>query len=217
EGKGGEIEAGLRRFDGEYRWFFFRFEPLRDDRGNIIRWYGTSTDIEGIKRAEDALRRSEAYLAEAQRLSLTGSFGWKVASRQMFWSEETYRILGYDPATGPTIDLVIQRVHPDDLDLVQRAIDRASQGAPDIDVSHRLLMPDGSVKHVKVLAHAATDQSSEPEYIEALMDVTAAKRAEEALQNTQAELARAIRITTLGELAASISHDVNQPLPGLLT
>jgi PAS domain S-box-containing protein len=216
-GKGGEIEARLRRFDGEYRWFLFRFEPLRDDRENIIRWYGSNTDIEDIRRAEDALRRSEAYLAEAQRLSLTGSFGWKVASRQMFWSEETYRILGYEPTSQPAIELLIQRVHPDDLALVQRAIDRASQGAPDIDVSHRLLMPDGSVKHVKVLAHAATDQSSEPEYIGALMDVTAAKRAEEALQNTQAELARAIRITTLGELAASISHEVNQPLTGIVT
>ena len=169
------------------------------------------------QRAEDALRRSETYLAEAQRLSRTGSFSWKIGTEEQVWSEEVFRIYEYDVAMKPTLDLVRQRSHPDDASLLQQVIERASGGEQNIDVTHRLLMPDGSVKHVKVLAHPAQDVENNVEYIGVLMDITAAKQAEEALQELHASLARVTRATTLGELTASIAHEVNQPLAAIVT
>jgi PAS domain S-box-containing protein len=210
-------EARLRRADGEYRWFLLRAVPLRDELGNIVKWYGTTTDIEDRKRAEEALRRSEAFLAKAQRLSRTGSFGWNVSSGQLFWSEETFRILGNDRATKPTVQLVLQRIHPDDIALVRQLIERASHDGKDWDLEHRLLMPDGSVKHLHVVAHASRDESGNLEFMGAVMDVTAAKRAEEELHQARADLAHVTRVTTLGELTASIAHEVNQPIAAVIT
>ena len=162
------------------------------------------------------LRRSEVYLTEAQRLSRTGSFGWNVNSGEIFWSEESFRIFGYDKALSPTVDMALQRVHPDDLALVQRTIDRASRDGKDIDLEHRLLLPDGSVKNIRVVARAIRDAAGQLEFNGALMDVTAAKRAEEELIRAQAELARAARVTILGELTASIAHEINQPLAAMV-
>jgi two-component system sensor kinase FixL len=169
------------------------------------------------QRAEYARRRSETYLAEAQRLSRTGSFSWKIATEEQYWSEEIFRIYEYDVAMKPTLDLVRQRSHPDDASLLQQAFERASSGEQNIDITHRLLMPDGSVKHVKVLAHPARDVADNVEYVGVLMDITAAKQAEEALQELQASLAHVTRVTTLGELTASIAHEVNQPLAAIVT
>src|SRR5262249_640286 len=169
------------------------------------------------KRAEEELRHSEAYLAEAQRLSRTGSFGWNVSNGEIFWSAETFRIFGYDKALSATLDMVLQRVHPDDLEFVQRTIDRASfGGGNDFDFEHRLLMPDGSVKHVHVVARALTNEPGHIEFVGAVTDGTAAKLAEERLHGTQAELAYATRVTALGELAVSIAHEVNQPLAAIV-
>ena len=156
-------------------------------------------ELKVLERTAD-LRRSEVYLTEAQRLSRTGSFGWNVSSGEIFWSEECFRIYGYDKAPYVTVDMVLQRTHPEDIALVQRTIDRASSDGKDLDYEHRLLMPDGSVKHVHVAARAVGDQSDQLEFIGALMDVTAAKQAEEELHKAQAELAHTTRVTTLGEL-----------------
>src|SRR6516162_9982983 len=101
--------------DGQYRWFLLRFNQLLDEQGQVAKWYGTATDIEERKQAEDSLRRSEVYLAEAQRVSHVGSFGWKVSTGELFWSEENYRILGYEPGTKPTQELIDQRIHPETL------------------------------------------------------------------------------------------------------
>ena len=169
------------------------------------------------QRAEDAWRRSETYLTEAQRLSRTGSFSWKIATEEQVWSEEIFRIYEYDFATKPTLDLVRRRSHPDDAAMLEQAFEQASSGAQIIDITHRLLMPDGSVKHVKVLAHPAQDKEDNVEYIGVLMDITAAKQAEEALQELQASLAHVTRVTALGELTASIAHEVNQPLAAIVT
>src|SRR5438132_9422112 len=206
----GKDEARVRRFDGEYRWFLFRAVPVRDERGKVIRWYGTNTDIEDRKRAEEKLRQSEGYLSEAQRLSHTGSFGWRISTGEILWSEETFQIFQYDRTTTPTVDLVLQRVHPQDAAFVKQTIEHASQDGKDFDFEHRLLMPDGSVKHVHVVAHALGDESGSVEFVGAVMDVTERKRAEEALRHTQAALARVTRVTTLGEMTASIAHEVNQ-------
>ena len=169
------------------------------------------------QQAEDAWRRSETYLTEAQRLSRTGSFSWNIATEEQVWSEEIFRIYEYDFATKPTLDLVRQRSHPDDASMLEQAFEQASSGAQNIDITHRLLMPDGSVKHIKVLAHPAQDMEDNVEYIGVLMDITAAKQAEEALQELQASLAHVTRVTALGELTASIAHEVNQPLAAIVT
>jgi PAS domain S-box-containing protein len=162
------------------------------------------------------LRRSEVYLTEAQKLSRTGSFGWNVKSGEIFWSDESFRIFGYDRALSPTIDMALQRVHPDDLAFMQRTIDRASSDGRNIDLEHRLLLPDGSVKNIRLVAHAVRDEAGQLEFNGALMDITAGKRAEEELIRAQAELARVARVTTLGELTASIAHEINQPLGAMV-
>jgi PAS domain S-box-containing protein len=210
-------EARLRGVDGKYRWFLGRAMALRDEAGNIVRWYGTAVDIEDRKRVEDALRRSEAYLAEAQRLSATGTFGWKVASDDVVWSEETYRIFGIDRADKPTIALVLQRVHPDDRELVRHELDRVAEGSHDFDVEHRLLMPDGLVKYLHVRSHRVKCESGDEEIVGAVMDVTAARDAQEALHAAQAELAHVNRVTTMGQLTASIAHEINQPITAVVT
>jgi len=130
------------------------------------------------KQAENALRRSEAYLAEAQRLSHTGSFGWKAASGEIQWSEETFRIFQYDPKTKPTVDLIVQRVYPDDTALVKEIIGRASQDGKDFDFEHRLRMPDASVKHVRIVARAEKGETGGLEFVGAVMDVTVLKEVE---------------------------------------
>jgi PAS domain S-box-containing protein len=215
-GTRGGLEARLRRFDGEYRWFLFRAEPLRDESGNIVKWYGSSTDIEDRKQAENALRQSEAYLAQAQRLSLTGTFGWRIATGENTWSTETFRIFGYDEASSATVDMVLARTHPEDRAAVQKAIDRASIDQNDYDHAYRLVMPDGSVKYVHAVARATRDVSGGIEFVGAVTDVTETKRAEERLHKAQAELAHVTRVTTLGELTASIAHEVNQPLAAVV-
>jgi signal transduction histidine kinase len=169
------------------------------------------------RRAEEKLRRSEAYLTEAQRLIRTGSFGRKITTGEIVWSKETFRIFGYDQTLSPTLDMVLQRVHPEDLALVRQSIDSASIEGIDFDYEHRLLMPDRSVKYVHVVAHTLSDASGSIELFGAVMDVTTAKRAAEELHKAQTELAHVTRMTTLGELVASISHEVNQPLTGIVT
>jgi C4-dicarboxylate-specific signal transduction histidine kinase len=192
--------------------------PLRDEAGNILNWYGTSIDIEERRRAEDALRRSETYLAEAQRLSNTGSFDWTVSTGQMLWSEETFRIFQYDRTMKPTVELILQRVHPDDAAQVKHVIDSASMKGKDFDYEYRLLMPDNSVKHVHVVARASSDRSEQRnEIVGAVMDVTERKRAEEALREAQANLARVSRLTTMGELTASLAHEIKQPIAAAVT
>jgi PAS domain S-box-containing protein len=215
-GMRGGLEARLRRFDGEYRWFLFQAEPLRDEAGNIVKWYGSSTDIEDRKRAEEELRRSEAKLAEAQRVSQTGSFVWNVSTGERFGSKEFFRILGFDEPRSVTFEMVLQRAHPEDRAFVDQTIDCATRDGKDLDYEHRLLMPDGSVKYVHVVAHAVRDQADQLEFVGAVVDITATKQAEEKLHTARMELAHVTRVATLGELTASIAHEVNQPLAAVV-
>jgi PAS domain S-box-containing protein len=145
-------------------------------------------DITEQEHLTQKLQRREAYLAEAQRLSHTGSFGWRVSTGEIIWSEETFRIFGYDRTIKPTLDLVLQRVHPEDAALVKLTIERVLKGAKDFDLEYRLLMPDGSVKYVHVVARALTDESGSIEFIGAVMDITAAKQAEERIRQNERDL-----------------------------
>jgi C4-dicarboxylate-specific signal transduction histidine kinase/ligand-binding sensor domain-containing protein len=169
------------------------------------------------KLAAEKLERSEGYLSEAQRLSSTGSFGWNVLSGEIYCSEETYKIFEFDRAVKPTLELILQQVHPDDRVFSQETIDRASREKTDFDFEQRLLMPDGAVKRLHVKAHALQDALGNLEYVGAVMDVTTIRLAEMELHKTRTELAHAARVTSLGELTASIAHEVNQPLGAVVT
>jgi PAS domain S-box-containing protein len=196
-------EARLRRADGVYRWHSFCGLPIRDENGNIVKWIGANHDVEDFKQTEEALRRSEAFLAKAQRLSLTGSFAWNTASGDILWSDETFRIFGFDRVcTTPTLDLVFQRVHPDDLASVQERIDRVTRDRGDFEAQFRLRMPDGSVKHIHVVAQAVSGPGAS-EFVGAVMDVTAAKDMAQAL---------AFRDQVMGILG----HDLRNPLSAVL-
>jgi C4-dicarboxylate-specific signal transduction histidine kinase len=168
------------------------------------------------KRAESALRRSEAHLAEAQRLSHTGSFGLGVASGEAVWSKEMYQILEVDQVAKPTLDLVIQRTHPDERELVRNELENVALSDQDYDYAHRLLMPNGAIKDLNVRARRMKYESGEEEIICALMDVTASKQAQEALQTAQADLAHVARAVAFAEMSASIAHEVNQPLASIV-
>src|SRR6202158_5293076 len=138
-----------------------------------------------LELQEEKLQRSEAYLAEAQRLTHTGSWGWRVSTGEIIWSEETFRIFQYDRTTKPTVELILQRVHPEDAALVKQTIERASQDGKDFEHEYRLVMPDGSVKYVHVVAHAFSDESGSLEFVGAVMDVTERKEAREKLRNSE--------------------------------
>ena len=206
----------VRLADGEYRWVLSRARPLRDEFGKIIKWYGVDTDIEDRIRVEVALRQSERYLAEAQRLSLTGSFGWNASTGEMFWSEETFRIFGYERSRSITVDMILQRTHPEDRARVQQTLSRASSDGNDFDHEYRLLMPDGSIKHVHVVAHAANDESGSVEFVGAVRDVTTSKQFEGKLRQSEAYLHEAQRLGHIGSWAHDVSSGVLHASPELL-
>jgi PAS domain S-box-containing protein len=203
----GEVSAEFRVVwpDGSIHWLAANGQMFFDDVGQPCRIVGFTGEITPRKLIEEELRRSETYLAEAQRLSQTGSFGWSPTSGELFWSEETFQIFEYDRATKPTVELLLQRVHPEDTVLVKQTIERASQDADDFDFEHRLLMPDGSVKYLRVVAHVVSDESGAIEegkdpnelkaiscFFGAVMDVTESKQAEEALRQDERELRQLI-------------------------
>jgi PAS domain S-box-containing protein len=169
-----------------------------DAHGDLSEIVGTVMDFTEHRRAEEAIRRSEAYLSEAQRLSHTGSFGWKISSGELFWSDETFRIFEYDRSVKPTLDSLGQRVHPDDRADVKEVINRASAGAAEFEHAYRLLMPDGRVKHVHALAHISQDASGNREFVGAVTDVTGHMMAQEALRSSEADLLEAQRLSHMG-------------------
>src|SRR5216684_4733345 len=223
-GKPGEREARVRRFDGVYRWHLFRVVPLYDETGKPVKWYASAFDIEDRKRAEEALRRSEGYLAEAQRLTRTGSWAWSVATRHsVYWSQENYRLFGFHPEGGiPSDQAFYQRIHPEDRDRVRREVflERPDEGSH-FDVEFRIVLPDGAIKYVRSTGHPVRNISGDLlEYVGTSIDVTERKRADEErerLRQVQADLAHLSRVTTMGELTASLAHEVNQPIAAAVT
>src|ERR1700747_2710996 len=154
----------------------------------FLRFVGTGTNVTKEEQLRNELRRRESYLAEAQRLSHTGSFGCKASSSEMFWSEETFRIFGYDRDAKPAVEAILKRVHPDDKAMVQGQISHATRQGKDCDLEYRLLLPDDSVKHVYVVAHAVIDKAGNFEFVGAVTNITERKAAEERIRRQEAEL-----------------------------
>ena len=215
-----EIEVRFRGVNGEYRWFLIRAVPMRDSHGQITKWYGTTTDIEDRKHAEEALRRSETYLADGQKLSHTGS--WAVRpfeSRAHHCSEELFRLWGLEPEKPlPDWRASMDRIHPDDRDRMRQSIEYLFGGhvTADAEGEYRLLSPGGTVKYIHSRVHPVFDDAGHVvEYIGTEVDITEHKQSEldrERLRRLESDLAHVNRVSTMGELMASISHELKQPI-----
>jgi PAS domain S-box-containing protein len=206
-----EGELVRKRKDGTEVIVASRWSSQRDDLGQSVGTLETSNDITQRRRAEEALARSQAaYLAEAQKLSLTGSFGWN-ADGAVFWSEQTFIILGYEAAETPSIAHMLGRVHADEREAVGQAIGAVSRDGG-LDIEFRLALPDGATRHVHAIGHMLRADGDPAQFVGALTDVTVTKLAEARLQEAQTQVAHVARVTSLGALSASIAHEVNQPL-----
>ncbi len=211
-----EYEQRAMGKDGKYRWFLIRYNPLLDEQGRIERWYATAFDIEDRKRAEAQVEQAYLRLAEAQQLSKTGSFITDLLADDHNWSEETFRIFEFDPATKVTVRMIRDIVHRDDLPTFDAVIARGMTGT-DVDFVFRIVTARGAIKHIRGMARVMVQVSGHPLFIGALQDVTESKIVEEALDKARSELAHVARITTLNALTASIAHEINQPLASLIT
>jgi PAS domain S-box-containing protein len=243
-----DVEYRIRRSDGTYGWFKTRGTPIRNAEGRIVKWFGTCTDISDRKRAEQVLkdheaelrqardlleikvmertkelRRSEAYLEEAQKLSKTGSWARVSSTGEIrYWSEECYRVLGFEPQDGlPRFETFLQHVHPDDQRRVLETAEYAGREKVDYEVDYRIVHPGGDVRDIHTVGHPVLGPSGDiVEFVGTVMDVTERRQAEkerERLRQVQADLARINRATTMGELTASLAHEINQPIAAAVT
>ena len=194
EGVNGDIQYRVDHPKGGQRTMHSTGEPVFEN-GKVVRLIGNTLDITEQENATRELQRSEAYLAEAQRLSHTGSFGWDVSSGEIYWSDETFRIFELDPKTEITIELIVQRTHPDDRQAVQQVIERASRDRTEFALEHRLSMPDGSIKFVHVVGHPSTDEGRRSEFVGAVTDITNHRRAEEKIREQETELRQILDLT----------------------
>jgi PAS domain S-box-containing protein len=211
-----ENEQRVLGKDGSYRWFLTRYNPLLDEQKRIDRWYVAATDIEDRKRAEAQVEQAYLRLAEAQRVSKTGSFITDLLVDDHNWSEEAFRIFEFDPATKVTVQMIRDMVHPEDLPTFDAVIARGMTGT-DVDFVFRIVSSRGAVKHIRGMARVMAQTGGRPLFIGALQDVTESKVAEEALNRARSELAHVARVTMLNTLTASVAHEINQPLSGIIT
>jgi len=211
------VEFRVRWPDGTLHWLATNGRMFFDGQGKPFRMVGFTSDVTPRKLVEEDLRRSEAFLAEAQHLSSTGSFSWRVETDEIKWSEQLYRIYELKIGARVTLELIRTRVHPEDLTLYEKMVEQARNGGGDFEWQYRLMMPDHSIKYLHAVARATRDMDGELEYIAAVQDVTERRLSEEALGKLRSELAHVSRVATLGALTASIAHEVNQPLSGIIT
>jgi len=211
-----ENEQRVLRKDGGYRWFLFRYNPLLDPQGRVDRWYAAAFDIEDRKRAEAEVEKAHLRLTEAQRLSKTGSFITDLLRDDHQWSDEALRIFEFPSTARLTVQTIRNRIHPEDLPSFDAVITRGMTGA-DVEFDFRVLTATGAAKYVRGVAHVMEQAAGLPLFIGALQDVTEGKLAEEALNKARSELAHVARVATLNALTASITHEVNQPLAGIIT
>ena len=187
-----ESEARIRSVGGQYRWFLTKGVPLRDESGRIVRWYGTNVDIEERKRAEEALRRSEAYLADAQRLTHTGSFVWDIRTgTALYLSDEWYRIYGFEPGNEHAWNERLKRIVPEDEAKWLAEVDRAIREKSDYELGKRIVLPNGETKYLHALGHPVLNSSGEVvQFMGTVQDITERKRGEEELRRRAQELQR---------------------------
>jgi PAS domain S-box-containing protein len=224
-GQPAEAEARLRRHDGEYRCLLLRANPLRDAAGRIAKWYCVSTDIEDRKRSEDALRRNEAFLLDIQRLSRFGAWRFNVATGVIEYSPEIHRAYGVQPGDDvASAAFWFSRIHPDDRERVQAEFERCEREAAPYQAAYRIVLPGGGIRYHHSSGHPVVNDDGQTEFLGAVIDMTEEwetaselERASEALRELQARMASAAQAATMAEFAASVAHEVNQPLSGIIT
>jgi len=220
-----DSEADLRIVvsDGRIKYLHTIAHPVMDASGQIVEIIGTTMDVTERKRVEDSLRRSESHLAEAQKLTHTGSWAWHLPDRNAVEvSEEWYRIYGFDPAEGsPTLEEYSERVHPEDRLKWKGAVERAISEKVDYDHEFRILLPNGMVKWIRAVGHPVLSDAGDLEqFVGSSTDITELKSAEqqrEKLRQLEADLAHINRVSTLGEMAASLAHEIKQPIAAAIT
>jgi len=196
--------------------FGHRIQPEGEDELASLGELFNEMTVRLQKLYRDA-RRSEAFLAEGQNLARIGSFSWLVETNEIRWSEQLYRIFEFESGAPITIELIGSRVHPEDLHLMYDMVVKAQRAVTNFEYEHRLLMPDRSIKHLHLIAHASREREGRTEYIGAVQDVTQRRVSEEALSKARSDLAKVASITSLGVLTAAIAHEINQPLSGIIT
>jgi PAS domain S-box-containing protein len=217
------VECRLFRPTGEVRIADFQGDVKKDASGKPYRIFGTVQDITDRKRAEQRLRESEAYLGEAQRLSQTGSWAWNPATGDIrYWSEMCFRLLGFDPARPlPRFEEFVHRIHPDDQTVVRERFDKAIRDKTDFELGYRVVHPGKGIRDIHVVGHAVLDGSGNlDEFVGTVIDITERKSAEqerERLRQLEADLAHIGRVSTLGEMAASLAHEIKQPIAAAIT
>ena len=194
EGVKGDIQYRVEHPEHGQKMMHSTGEPMFED-GEVARLIGNTLDITEQEKLTRELRRREAYLAEAQRLSHTGSFGWDVSSGEIYWSDETFRIFELDPKTEITTELIVQRTHPDDRQEVQQVIETASRDRTEFALEHRLLMPDGSIKYLQVVGRPSIDEGRRSEFVGAVTDITNHRRAEQRIREQETELRQILDLT----------------------
>jgi PAS domain S-box-containing protein len=211
-------ETIRRRKDGAEIDISLTVLPVLDKTGKVIGASKIARDITKRKRAEEKLRRSEAYLAEGQRMGHTGSWAWNVSTGDLFWSQEHFRIFGLDPEKAkPSYKMFFEMVHPEDRSILMRGFEKAVNEQSDFEANYRIIRPEGTIRHIHSLSHPISNESGAViEYVGTVIDTTDRKLAEEAARRAQAELAHAARALTLGEMTTSIAHEVNQPLGAIV-
>jgi PAS domain S-box-containing protein len=217
-----ELEYRIMLPDGSVKYVHTIGHPVLNADGELAELVGTTVDITARKRAEETLRRSQAYLAEAERLTHTGSFAGDSTTQPLYWSEELYRTFGFDPQQGlPTRDQPLERIHPEDRDSFLQAFSRVIDQRVDSEVEFRIVLPDGAVKWVHGIGHPVLNANGElVEVIGTTVDITERKHAEEErvrLHQLETDLEHINRVSIMGELTASIAHEVNQPLSGVVS